>query len=67
MRAEEATMDTDELDPIKKKPAKKDLSRMSVGDLNEYIGELKAEIARTEAELAKKEKARAGADSFFKS
>lgn len=60
-------MDTDDLDPIKKKPVKKDLARMSVGDLNEYIDELKAEIARTEAEIAKKQKARAGADSFFKS
>ncbi|MGE4061794.1 MAG: DUF1192 domain-containing protein [Rhodospirillaceae bacterium] len=60
-------MDTDDLDPIKKKPVKKDLSRMSVGDLKEYVDELKAEIARAEAESAKKQKARAGADSFFKS
>ncbi|MCA0200708.1 MAG: DUF1192 domain-containing protein [Proteobacteria bacterium] len=60
-------MDTDDLDPIKKKPVKKDLSRMSVGDLNDYIGELKAEIARAEAEIGKKQRARAGADSFFKS
>ena len=60
-------MDNDELDPIKKKPVKKDLSRMSVGDLNDYIVELRAEITRVETELAKKQKARAGADSFFKS
>lgn len=60
-------MDTDDLDPIKKKPVKKDLSRMSVGDLKEYIGDLKAEITRAEAEIVKKDKARAGADSFFKS
>jgi uncharacterized small protein (DUF1192 family) len=60
-------MDTDELDPIKKKPVKKDLTRMSVGDLKEYIDELKAEIARAESEIGKKGKARAGADSFFKS
>jgi uncharacterized small protein (DUF1192 family) len=60
-------MDTDDLEPIKKKPAVKDLSRMSVGDLNEYIAALKAEIARTETEIAKKEKARKGADNFFKS
>src|SRR4051812_48191458 len=43
------TMDTDDLDPVKKKPVKKDLTRMSVGDLNDYIVELKAEIARAEA------------------
>jgi uncharacterized small protein (DUF1192 family) len=60
-------MDIDELDPIKKKPAKKDLGRMSVGDLKEYIADLKGEIVRAEAAIASKEKARAGADSFFKS
>ncbi len=60
-------MDTDDLDPIKKKPVKKDISRMSVGDLNDYIAELKGEITRAEGEIAKKQKARAGADSFFKS
>lgn len=60
-------MDTDELDPIKKKPVKKDLTRMSVGDLKEYIADLNAEIARAEAAIVTKEKARAGAASFFKS
>ncbi len=60
-------MDTDELDPLKKKPVKKDLTRMSIGDLKEYIDELKAEIARADAEITKKGKARSGADSFFKS
>ena len=60
-------MDTDDLEPIKKKPAVKDLSRMSIGDLREYIAELQAEIARAEAAIGKKEGARKGADSFFKS
>jgi uncharacterized small protein (DUF1192 family) len=60
-------MDTDELDPIKRKPVKKDLTRMSVGDLKEYIADLQAEIARAEAAIIAKEKARAGAASFFKS
>jgi uncharacterized small protein (DUF1192 family) len=60
-------MDTDELDPIKKKPVKKDLTRMSVGDLKEYITELNAEIARAETAIATKDKARAGAENFFKS
>lgn len=59
-------MDTDDLDPIKKKPQPKDLTRMSVGDLKDYIADLQAEIARAEAAIAKKDKARAGADSFFK-
>jgi uncharacterized small protein (DUF1192 family) len=60
-------MDTDELDPVKKNPVKKDLSRMSVTDLKDYIAGLKAEIARTETEILKKEGARKGAEGFFKS
>ena len=60
-------MDLDELDPIKKKPVKKDLTRMSVGDLKEYIAELKAEIARAETAILPKDKARSGAEGFFKS
>lgn len=60
-------MDTDDLDPVKKKPQKKDLTRMSVGDLKDYIDELRAEIARAEAEILKKGKAKLGAESFFKS
>ncbi len=59
-------MDTDDLDPIKKKPQPKDLSRMSIGDLKEYIADLQAEIARAEAAIANKDKARAGAAAFFK-
>ena len=59
-------MDIEELDPIKKKPVKKDLTRMSVGDLKEYVAELKAEIERAEAAIKSKDKARAGAESFFK-
>lgn len=59
-------MDTDDLEPLTKKPKPKDLSRLSVGDLREYIDGLKAEIARAEAEIAKKNAARAGADGFFK-
>ncbi len=60
-------MDWDELDPIKKKPVKKDLSRMSIDDLKEYIDTLKAEIARAQTAIADKDKARQGAASFFKS
>ena len=59
-------MDTDDLEPARKTP-KKDLSRMSIGDLQEYIAELKAEIARAEEFIAKKGAARKGADNFFKS
>ena len=60
---ERCSMDTDDLEPIKKKPQPKDLSRMSIGDLKEYIADLQAEIARAEAAIVLKDKARAGAAS----
>jgi uncharacterized small protein (DUF1192 family) len=60
-------MDTDDLEPPRKVAAKKDLSRMSIGDLQEYIVELKAEIVRAESFIAKKGDARKGAEGFFKS
>ena len=60
-------MDTDDLEPIKNKAQKKDLSRMSVEGLVEYIAELEDEIARAQDAIAKKNKAREGGESFFKS
>ncbi|MEQ9449099.1 MAG: DUF1192 domain-containing protein [Rhodospirillaceae bacterium] len=60
-------MDTDDLEPIKKKSQPKDLSRMSIEDLKEYIVELKAEMVRAEQTIARKDKARQGAEAFFKS
>ena len=59
-------MDTDELEPMRKKPVPKDLSRMSIGDLQEYIADLKAEIVRAEGFIARKGDARKGAEGFFK-
>jgi len=60
-------MDTDDLEPVRKPAAKKDLSRMSIDGLREYITELKAEITRAENAIATKDKARKGAEGFFKS
>lgn len=59
-------MDTDDLEPITKKPKKKDLSLMSIADLRDYIADLKLEIARAEAAIATKGDARKGAESIFK-
>ena len=59
-------MDTDELEPIKKKQVLKDLDVFSIEALGEYIEELETEIARTREKIAFKEKAREGAESFFK-
>ena len=59
-------METDELEPIKKKQALKDLDAFSIEALGEYIEELKTEITRARDKIAFKEKVREGAESFFK-
>ena len=60
-------MDIGELEPVKKKPEKKDLEVLSIEALGEYIDDLKAEIKRAEDTIEQKKQARAGAESFFKS
>lgn len=59
-------MDTDDLEPIVKKPEIKNLEVMSIEALGEYIDELQAEIKRVEVEIELKKKARAGAEDVFK-
>ena len=59
-------MDTDDLEPVKKKPEPKKLEEMSVEALGDHIAELEAEIARAREAIALKEEARRGADSVFK-
>lgn len=43
-----------------------DLSLLSVGELNERIGQLKAEIVRLEEELSAKGTTKAAAEALFK-
>jgi len=59
-------MDADDLEPQKQKPAPKNLEVMSIAALKEYIGDLESEIARVREAIAGKEKARTGADRFFR-
>ena len=59
-------MDTDDLEPIRPKPAPKNLDEMSIEALQEYIEELQGEISRAQEMIAKKEEARTDADSFFR-
>ena len=59
-------MDTDDLEPIVKKPEIKDLEVMSIEALGEYIDELQTAIKRVEVEIELKKKARAGAEDVFK-
>ena len=59
-------MDTDELEPRKKKPAPKDLTVLGIADLEEYIEELTAEAERARAMIVSKKAALNGAAAFFK-
>jgi len=59
-------MDIEDLEPRKKQPQLKNLDDMSIEALKEYIAGLESEIARARDKIAQKEKARLGADHFFK-
>ena len=64
--AGEGTMDTDDLEPEKKKVEPINLEVMSIEALAKYIGELEAEISRVREAIAGKEGAQADAETFFK-
>jgi uncharacterized small protein (DUF1192 family) len=57
----------EDLEPENKKADKKNLEKMSVEELEEYIEELKDEISRVEAEVSRKKAHIEAASSFFKS
>ena len=59
-------MDTDDLEPKKKKRSPKNLEIMSIEALGEYIGELEAESARVGEAITAKQGAQTEADRFFK-
>ncbi len=59
-------MDTDDLEPEKKKPAPKNLEVLSIEALGQYIGELEAEIARAREAISAKQGAQSDAEQFFK-
>lgn len=50
----------------KKKQAPKDLSSLSIDELETYISDLKAEITRSEDEIRRKKAHHAAASSIFK-
>ena len=62
----ERRMDTDDLEPPRKKLDKPDLQTMSLEQLSEYIAELEAEIMQAKAAIEVKRGARGAADSVFK-
>ncbi|MGE0118188.1 MAG: DUF1192 domain-containing protein [Dongiaceae bacterium] len=59
-------MDIEELEPRKKPYAPRDLDRMSIEELQDYIVSLEAEIARVKAKVDAKKAHLAGAAGLFK-
>jgi len=60
-------MEDDDVNPRTKTTKPRDLSIMSIEDLEEYIETLKSEIERADAAIKSKKVARQGAESVFKS
>ncbi|HEY5607000.1 MAG TPA: DUF1192 domain-containing protein [Alphaproteobacteria bacterium] len=60
-----AREDEDEL-PRPKLVVTRNLERMSIDELNDYIAELEAEIARARADIKKKQSVMAAGDAFFR-
>jgi uncharacterized small protein (DUF1192 family) len=60
-------MDLEDFEPRQKKPKPKDLSGVSVPELNDYIEVLEAEISRVREEIARKSAHKDQAAKFFKS
>ena len=62
-------MDLDDLQPPKKRKSYElgqELGKLSVGELEALIGELKAEIARVEQALNTKQSSKSAAEAAFK-
>jgi uncharacterized small protein (DUF1192 family) len=59
-------MDADDLEPRRKPAVKRDLTPLSLDELNAYIVELQSEIARAQGEIAAKRAQRSGAEGLFR-
>ncbi len=60
-------MEEEDLDPRRKTPKKRDLTPLSIDELEAYIAEMEGEILRVREAIAAKRKQRGGAESLFKS
>ena len=58
-------MDTDDLEPTKKKDEIKDLEVMSIEALDDYIAKLETEIERVRRAISLKGAAKSSAESVF--
>jgi uncharacterized small protein (DUF1192 family) len=58
-------IDTDELEPVKKRIEPLNLDALSIAELEAYIGQLTGEIERARAKIAAKKAHRDAASSVF--
>jgi uncharacterized small protein (DUF1192 family) len=58
-------IDADDLEPLKPKMQPPSLDRMSIEELEAYIGQLAAEIERVKAKIAAKKSHRSAASGIF--
>ena len=59
-------MDEEELAPRRKVPVKKDLTPLSIAELEDYIAEMETEILRVREAITAKRRQRGGAEALFK-
>jgi uncharacterized small protein (DUF1192 family) len=59
-------IEEDDLAPRSKVPKKRDLTPLSLAELEAYIAEMEAEILRVREAIAAKRHQRGGAESLFK-
>lgn len=59
-------IELDDLLPRNQKPKPRDLSSLSVGELEEYIVAMEAEIVRVRDAIKAKQDVRGAAEAFFK-
>jgi uncharacterized small protein (DUF1192 family) len=65
-RAGDEAVDDEDLEPRNKPAQLRDLSPMSIAELESYIGDLESEIVRARNDIEAKRKQRGGAESLFK-
>ncbi|WGF87767.1 DUF1192 domain-containing protein [Marinivivus vitaminiproducens] len=59
-------LDIDDDQPRNQPRQPRDLSRMSIDELRDYIAAMKTEIARVEQAIESKQSVRSAAEAFFK-
>ena len=59
-------MEDEDLDPRRKTPKKRDLTPLSIDELEAYIAEMEGEILRVREAISAKRQQRGGAESLFK-